>query len=129
VSEENKPLKAHYINIQKGLKGMKQPYFEKYSIFQSGGKQYQAIEGQTIALEKLAVAAGDKVEFAEVLLRKESADKITIGQPFVDVAVRAVVIKHGKEPKKIIFKFKRRKKYRVTQGHRQPFTVVRIEAI
>lgn len=103
--------------------------FDRYAIFQSGGKQYQAIEGKTVALEKLDAEVGKEVIFDEVLLRKTNAETIEVGQPFVATPVKASVVKHTKGPKLIAFKFKRRKKYRRKIGHRQPITVVRIEAI
>jgi len=108
---------------------MKQSVFERYAIFQTGGKQYQAIEGKTVAIEKLDVAEGDLVTFDEVLVRKMGEDDVEIGQPFLKTGIKARIIKHGKDKKVIIFKFKRRKMSRVKRGHRQPFTVVRIEAI
>lgn len=107
---------------------MEQSLFEKYAVFQHGGKQYQAIEGKTIALEKIDAEAGSTVEFADVLLKKDK-DKVEVGQPFVGSKIKASVVKHLKSPKVVIFKFKRRKKSRVKTGHRQPQTVVRIEAI
>ncbi len=100
-----------------------------YAIFQTGGKQYQAIAGKTVAIEQLEGNAGDNVEFKEVLLRK-SAQGVEVGAPFIPNAViKASIIKHLLGPKVIIFKFKRRKKSRVKKGHRQPATVVRIQAI
>jgi large subunit ribosomal protein L21 len=105
------------------------PSFEKYAIFQTGGKQYQAIEGKTIAIEKLDIAAGGKVEFKEVLLRKMSEGVIEIGQPYLASAVQAEIVKHLKGPKLTVFKFKRRKKLRVKKGHRQPITVIRVMSI
>lgn len=108
---------------------MEQSRFERYAIFQSGGKQYQAIEGKTVALEKLDAEVGQEVQFPEVLLRKTDADTIVVGRPFVAHPVRATVIKHDRDKKITVFKFKRRKAYSVKQGHRQPLTVVRIEAI
>lgn len=103
--------------------------FDRYAIFQTGGKQYQALEGKTVAIEKLDAQEGDQVIFDEVLLRKESPDSVVIGQPFVDTPIKASIVKHTKGPKLIAFKFKRRKKYRRKIGHRQPLTVVRIESI
>jgi len=103
--------------------------FDKYAIFQTGGKQYQAIPGKTVAIEKLEGEAGTKVEFTDVLLRKTAEGKIEIGQPFLKDAIKASIVKHLRGPKLIVFKFKRRKKVRVKKGHRQPITVVRIEAI
>lgn len=103
--------------------------FDKYAIFQTGGKQYQALEGKTIGIEKLDVEEGGKVTFDQVLLRKTGEGKIEVGKPFLKSAIKAVVVKHMKGPKLIAFKFKRRKKYTRKQGHRQPITVVRIESI
>jgi len=108
---------------------MEQSRFERYAIFQSGGKQYQAIEGKTLALEKLDAAVGQKVTFNEVLLRKVAEGNIVVGQPFVAHPVQAVVVKHSRDEKVVVFKFKRRKKYHKKQGHRQAITVVRFEAI
>lgn len=105
-----------------------QDAFKKYAIFQTGGKQYQGIEGKTIAIEKIEGEAGDSVEFKEVLLRKDN-DKVEVGQPFVDGSVKASIVKQTKGPKLIVFKFKRRKKCRVKKGHRQSHTVIRVEAV
>lgn len=103
--------------------------FDKYAIFQTGGKQYQALEGKTIGIEKLDAKEGDNVTFDQVLLRKTGEGKIEVGKPYVKAAIKATVVKHLKGPKLIAFKFKRRKKYTRKQGHRQPITVVRIESI
>lgn len=108
---------------------MKEATFDRYAIFQTGGKQYQAIEGKTIAIEKLEVKEGETITFDEVLLRKHKAGQVEIGQPFLDTPVKAEVVKHGKDKKVVIFKFKRRKKSMVKAGHRQPLTVVRIVSI
>jgi large subunit ribosomal protein L21 len=106
-----------------------QDTFDKYAIIQTGGKQYQAIEGRTIGIEKLEGEEGQKIEFTEVLLRKLGPDQIEVGQPFLSKPVKASIVKQTKGPKVVIFKFKRRKKSRVKKGHRQPLTVVRIEEI
>lgn len=103
--------------------------FDRYAIFKTGGKQYQALEGKTIAIEKLDVAEGDSVTFNEVLLRKTGENNIEIGKPYVSSPVTAVVLKHIRGPKIIVFKFKRRKKHTRKQGHRQPITVVRVQSI
>ena len=104
--------------------------FEKYAIFQTGGKQYQAIPGKTVGIEKLEGNAGDSVNFSDVLFRKLADGKFEFGQPFVKGAtIQASIVKQDKGPKIIVFKFKRRKKSRVKKGHRQPITVVRIESI
>jgi large subunit ribosomal protein L21 len=103
--------------------------FERYAIFQTGGKQYQAIEGKTVAVEKLVGEAGDTVEFSDVLFRKLGDDQFEIGQPTLNGAIKASIVKQTKGPKLTIFRFKRRKKSRVKKGHRQPLTVIRIESL
>jgi large subunit ribosomal protein L21 len=106
------------------------PVFERYAIFQTGGKQYQAIEGKTIAIEKLEGNQGDTVEFKEVLLRKTGEDALEIGKPFVESSIiKASIVKQMRGPKIVVFKFKRRKKSRVKKGHRQSITVIRVESI
>ena len=105
------------------------PSFDEYAIIQTGGKQYQAIPGQTLQIEKIDGEAGATLTFDKVLLTKK-ADSVAIGQPYVaGTQVEASIIKQIKGPKKIVFKFKRRKKVRVKKGHRQPHTVVRITGI
>ncbi len=104
--------------------------FKRYAIFQNGGKQYQAIEGKTVALEKINGNIGDEVSFNEVLLRKLSDDSLEVGQPFVaNGAIKASIVRQTRGPKLIVFKFKRRKKSRVKNGHRQAITVVRVHSI
>ena len=102
------------------------PVFDRYAIFQTGGKQYQGLEGKTVAIEKIEGEAGTILEFKDVLLRK-TGDLIEIGQPFLEGSLKASIVKQMRGPKLIIFKFKRRKKSRVKKGHRQPITVIRIE--
>ena len=103
---------------------------DKYAIFKTGGKQYQAIEGKTIAIEKIDGEPGDTVEFDQVLLRRLDGDTVEVGQPVLtESPIRCSIVKHIKGPKVIAFRFKRRKKVRVKQGHRQPHTVIRVEAV
>lgn len=101
----------------------------RYAIFQNGGKQYQAIEGKTVSLEKIDALVGETVTLDGVLLRKLDENTLQIGRPVLDGAITAEVVKHMRGPKLIIFKFKRRKKSRVKKGHRQPQTIVRITSI
>ena len=101
----------------------------KYAIFQTGGKQYHAVEGQTLGVEKLDYEAGAQIEFSDVLLVK-NGESYLVGAPFVPGAkIMAEILKQTRAPKVIVFKFKRRKKYRVKNGHRQPVTVVRFMSI
>lgn len=103
--------------------------FDTYAIFQTGGKQYQAIPGKTVAIEKIEGEAGKKIEFNEVLFRKTGDNAFEIGKPFLSNGITASIVKQMKGPKVIAFRFKRRHKVRVKRGHRQPITVIRIEAI
>ena len=100
----------------------------EYAIFASGGKQYQAIPGKTVALEKLEGENGSKVEFKALFTKK--GDKYTVGQPEVPgVTIIAEILKQDKGEKIIVYKCKRRKKYRVKNGHRQLITIVRVLSI
>jgi large subunit ribosomal protein L21 len=103
--------------------------FDRYAIFQTGGKQYQAIEGKTVAVEKLEGEMGDPITFDQVLFRKEANGQFEIGKPFLSEPIKATIVRQDKGPKVIAFRFKRRHKVRVKRGHRQPLTVVRIESI
>ncbi len=100
-----------------------------YAIIKTGGKQYKVAEGDEVIIEKLEVAEGDSVTFEEVLTVVDG-DNVKIGTPKVEGAkVTASVVKQGKGPKIRIFKFKHKTNYRRRQGHRQPFTKVKIEKI
>ena len=95
------------------------------AIFVTGGKQYYVSEGDVIYVEKLPNDAGSEVEFTEVLY----VDGKT-GSPTVKGAkVIGTIEKHGKKKKIIVFKYRPKKKYRKTQGHRQPYTKVTIKKI
>ena len=99
-----------------------------YAIIKTGGKQYCVEEGKVISIEKLDVEEGAEVTFDEVLL--VSGDDVKIGQPNVAGAkVTGKVLEQGKERKIRIFKYKAKSNYRRRQGHRQPFTKVKIEKI
>jgi large subunit ribosomal protein L21 len=103
---------------------------QQYVVFQTGGKQYQAIPGKTLAIEKIEGEPGAALSFNEVLLRKTGEDAVEIGTPYVPGAVlTASIVKQMRGDKLVIFRHKRRKKSRVRKGHRQPITVIRIESI
>lgn len=101
----------------------------RYAIFKTGGKQYCAIPGKTVEIEKIDGEIGAAVEFSEVLFKKDSEDTFAVGQPYVSSKITAVIVRQDKHPKIKVLRFKRRKKVQVNRGHRQPFTVVRIESI
>lgn len=102
---------------------------DRYAIFQTGGKQYQAIEGKTVAIEKIEGETGTSLTFSNVLLRKTGNEVVEIGQPYVSSPIKAVIVKQMRGPKVIAFRFKRRKKVRKKMGHRQSLTIIRIESI
>ena len=100
-----------------------------HAIFETGGKQYRAKEGDEVYVEKLDAEEGSKVKFDKVLAILSDDDQ-KIGVPYVKGAtVTAKVIKSGKAKKIIVFKMKRRKGYKRKQGHRQAYTKVTIEKI
>jgi large subunit ribosomal protein L21 len=99
-----------------------------YAVIKTGGKQYRVSEGDTLQVEKLAGAEGDKISFDEVLLL--GGDKHTVGAPTVKGAkVSAEILTQGRDKKIIVFKMRRRKNYRRKIGHRQPYTQVKITGI
>ncbi len=101
----------------------------KYAILESGGKQYRAVEGETIELDRLPIPAGQEVTLDQVLLLVDE-DNVTVGTPLVkDVNVFAKVVEHFKGPKVIIFKYSPKKRIRVKTGHRQNHTRLQIEQI
>jgi len=103
---------------------------ETYAVFMTGGKQYQAIPGKTIEVERLLGESGDVLSFSEVLMRKTAADTFEVGAPYIEGAtLKASIVKHIRGPKIVVFRHKRRKKSRVRSGHRQEKTVLRIESI
>lgn len=100
-----------------------------YAIVKTGGKQYRISPGDTIDVEKLPVDEGNRVDLEEVLL-VSLGDKVTVGRPMVEGAkVVATVTANGKGKKLIIFKYKRKVRYRRRTGHRQPYTRLTIEEI
>ncbi len=99
-----------------------------YAVIKTGGKQYRVAAGDVIKVEKLDGEVGETVDFSEVLMI--GGDQPKIGAPTVDGAkVSAEVLEQGKADKVLIFKKKRRHKYRRTRGHRQHQTVLRISDI
>ena len=95
------------------------------AVIKTGGKQYYVEEGSILYIEKIDTPADSKVTFEDVLMIGGNA-----GTPLVKGAkVEAKVLKHGKSKKIKVYKYKQKKKYRRTQGHRQPYTLVEITSI
>ena len=100
-----------------------------YAIIESCGKQYKVAEGDVIFFEKLDTEEGKKVTFDNVILVSDDK-KVEVGAPYVKgVKVEGKVVSHGKGKKILVYKYKAKKNYRRTQGHRQPYTKVEITKI
>ncbi len=100
-----------------------------YAVVETGGKQYKVSVGDKLKVEKLDVDAGSTIELDRVLMVANDGD-LTLGTPLVDgTSVAATVLAQGRGEKIKVYKFKRRKKYRRTQGHRQSFTELEITSI
>ncbi|MBM7560750.1 50S ribosomal protein L21 [Fusibacter tunisiensis] len=99
-----------------------------YAIIKTGGKQYKVEQGDELFIEKLPVNQGDSVDFTEVLA-VSNENGLLVGEDVSSAKVTASVVKNGKAAKVVIFKYKAKKDYRKKQGHRQPYTKVKIESI
>ena len=100
-----------------------------YAIVDSGGKQYKVQEGEILKVEKLSGEVGNKVSFDKILMFSDG-ENVNIGTPILeDVAVNGHIVEQGKAKKIIVFKYKRRKRYRRKRGHRKQFTAVKIDSI
>ena len=100
-----------------------------YAIIESCGRQYKVAEGDVVFFEKLDAEEGKKVTFDKVILVSNDK-KIEVGAPYVKgIKVEGKVVSHGKGKKILVYKYKEKKNYRRTQGHRQPYTKVEITKI
>jgi len=99
------------------------------AIFKTGGKQYSAKAGQILKVEKLDGVKGDKVSFTDVLAISDEKNS-NIGQPILkDASIEAKIVEQIRDKKIIVFKKRKRQNYRLTQGHRQYLTILKIESI
>jgi large subunit ribosomal protein L21 len=100
-----------------------------YAVIESGGKQHRVCTGDEVIVEKLAGEVGETISFDKVLLTSDG-ETVNVGKPYLeDAKVVGRIKRHDKHKKIVVFKFKRRKGYRRKRGHRQQFTLVRIENI
>lgn len=100
-----------------------------YAIIETGGKQYKVSEGDVIKVEKLAVEAGKAYAFDKVLV-VAGDNGVSVGAPYVEGAkVAATVIGDGKAKKVVIYKYKSKKGFHKKRGHRQPYTMLKIDSI
>jgi large subunit ribosomal protein L21 len=101
----------------------------KYAIIDNGGKQYRAVEGSTIEVDRMNIEVGQQIDLGSVLLLVDG-DNIDVGVPLVGgVRVSATVVEHVKGPKLIIFRYRPKKRYRVKTGHRQQYTRLQVNSI
>ncbi len=100
-----------------------------YAVVNSGGKQYKVQQGEVLRIEKIPGDVGSPVIFDRVLMFADG-ENVNIGRPALDdVSVEGHIVEQGKAKKIIVFKYKRRKRYRRKKGHRQEFTAVLIDSI
>jgi large subunit ribosomal protein L21 len=101
----------------------------RFAIVESGGKQYRAVEGRTLEVDRLPVDAGKKFDFERVLLMADG-DDVLVGTPTVgDILVKVTVVDHIKGPKIDRFKYRPKKRIRVRGGHRQQYTRLLVDFI
>lgn len=101
----------------------------KYAIIEDGGKQYRAVEGGTIEVDRYPAEVGDQIDLERVLLIADG-DDFMVGTPLVPGAnVQATVVDQVKGPKIVVFKYKPKKRIRVKTGHRQKYTRLKIDTI
>jgi large subunit ribosomal protein L21 len=100
-----------------------------YAVIKTGGKQYRVAPGENIKIEQLQADVGATIVLDEVLMVADG-EAVSVGTPTLAGAkVSATVVAHGRGPKIRIFKMRRRKHYQKTQGHRQNYTEIRVDAI
>lgn len=100
-----------------------------YAVFKLSGLQYSVSEGEVVKIPSLQASKGDKLSISEILLLKDD-DRTLVGAPYVaDARIEAEVTEQGKNDKVLIYKYKRRTKYRRTQGHRQDYCEIKINKI
>jgi len=119
----------HFRNARERSTSFSKEEISMYAIVETGGKQYKTQPGEVLRVEKLPGNVGDPVAFDKVLMLG-TEDEVRVGSPLVDGArVTGRIINQDKGRKIVVFKFKRRKRYRLKKGHRQLFTAVQIDAI
>jgi large subunit ribosomal protein L21 len=101
----------------------------KYAIVEDGGKQYRAVEGVTLDVDRFPADEGEQIDLEHVLLVADG-EAVKVGTPYVGGAkVQATVVSQVKGPKVVIFKYKPKERYRLKKGHRQQYTRIMIDTI
>jgi large subunit ribosomal protein L21 len=100
-----------------------------YAVVKTGGKQYKIQEGEIFRVEKLPGEVGAEITFDDVLMVSDG-ETVQVGTPLLaNVTVKGTVVEQGQAKKILVFKYKRRKRYRRKQGHRQQYTAVKVDSI
>lgn len=100
-----------------------------YAVIETGGKQYRVAPGQSIEVDTIAGDVGSAVEFDRILAISNDSNEFVVGDALKSARVRAKIAAHGRGDKILVFKFKRKKQYKRTIGHRQNYTRVQVEEI
>ncbi|MGH9665181.1 MAG: 50S ribosomal protein L21 [Bryobacteraceae bacterium] len=100
-----------------------------YAVIETGGKQYRVTPGESVEVEKLAGDVGAEIEFTRVLAVCREDNSLVAGADAGTATVKGTIMAHGRGDKVIVFKFKRKKQYKRTIGHRQAFTRVQVNEI
>jgi large subunit ribosomal protein L21 len=100
-----------------------------YAVIETGGKQYRVAPGDVVQVDTLAGDVGSEIEFGRVLAVVNDANEVAAGAAVSGARVKATISEHGRGDKIIVFKFKRKKQYKRTIGHRQNYTQVRVSEI
>ena len=101
----------------------------KYAIVEDGGKQYRAVIGESIEVDRYPLEVGEEIDMDRVLLIADG-ENVKVGTPFIEGAkIQATVVAHIKGPKVVVFRYKAKERIRSKTGHRQRYTKVRVDAI
>jgi large subunit ribosomal protein L21 len=101
----------------------------KYAIVEDGGKQYRAVIGESIEVDRYPLEVGEEIDMDRVLLIADG-ENVKVGTPFIQGAkIQATIVAHVKGPKVVVFRYKAKERIRSKTGHRQKYTKVRIDAI
>ena len=100
-----------------------------YAVIETGGKQYRVTPGQMIEVDTLTGDVGADVEFDRVLAISNDSNELVLGDALKSARVRGKISAHGRGDKILVFKFKRKKQYKRTIGHRQNYTRVEVQEI
>jgi len=100
-----------------------------YAVIETGGKQYRVAPGDVVRVETLPGEVGAEVELGRVLAVVNDSNELAAGDAVASARVKGTIAEHGRGDKVIVFKFKRKKQYKRTIGHRQNYTAVKVSEI